>query len=259
MRWGDNTNGLQLSRRHGSRMRASHVAISADPRITVPARSLFKDSFIALSPPPRADCGSRAEQPQHSGRERKHLLRVYLLGLTIGRGGTNFRYPGQNFGDQTMNTIQKRFIAFVCYAALMGSATATTVMAATPPPPNLYGTYTVTGTVFCQPGVAAGSGGAYDVNVGTIQFNSGAGVIAMQQTQVLGSIKTAALPFSVINKSYDYTFSNTATTITLNNTIYNVVYSNIQNGIPGTMLGVGVDANGCARSFTMQIVPPPAT
>jgi len=235
------------------------VATSADPRTAVPAMCLFRVSCIAVTPPPRAEYGPQAEQPQHSGRERKHLQRVYLTRIDNRSGQRRLELSWPNFGDQKMNTVQKRFIAFVCCSALMGSATATTVMAATPPPPNLYGTYTVTGTVFCQPGVAAGSGGAYDVNVGTIQFNSGAGVIAMQQTQVLGSVKTAALPFSVINKSYDYTFSNTATTITLNNTIYNVVYSNIQNGIPGTMLGVGVDANGCARSFTMQIVPPLAT
>jgi hypothetical protein len=128
------------------------------------------------------------------------------------------------------------------------------------PGPKLYGIYAVNGTVFCQPGSYAGAGGAYDVNVGTAQFdpNNGnnAGIVVVTQTQVYGSAKSASIPFSVVNKSYDYDFSNTSTTVTLNNVAYSVIYTNVKDGIAGTVSGVGVDTNGCARNFTMQLEPP---
>ena len=163
------------------------------------------------------------------------------------------------------NTVSNRLAALASFAALSAGLVATTVMATEPPPPELYGAYTVNGTVFCQPGSFAGAGGAYDVNVGLAKFdpNNGnnAGIVDLQQTQVFGSAINASLAFSVVNKSYDYDFSNTATTITLNNVPYSAVYSNIKNGIAGTVSGVGVDSNGCARNFTMQLTivgPPPA-
>jgi hypothetical protein len=163
-----------------------------------------------------------------------------------------------------MSTSKKPFVALGYCAAFMVSAAS--ALAAQPPGPELYGAYTVNGAVFCQPGSFAGAGGAYVVSIGLAKFNpndgNNAGIVVLQQSQVFGSAISASLPFSAVNKSYDYDFSNTASTITLNNVPYNAIYSNIKNGIAGTVSGVGVDANGCARNFLMQITivaaPPPS-
>ena len=153
-------------------------------------------------------------------------------------------------------TSAKIRLAAVMYCAVLPAAlVAAGASAATPPAPQLYGTYDVNGTVFCQPGKPIGAGGAYDVNVGQAKFNPNAGVVVLQQTQVYGSAKDNVIPFTVVTKNYDYTFSNTATTVTLNGLAYTVLYSNIQDGIAGTVSGVGVDSNGCARNFSMQLVP----
>ena len=159
-----------------------------------------------------------------------------------------------------MNKVLSRFSAVKYGVALSAVLFAASAAAGQPPGPKLYGAYNVNGTVFCQPGKYAGAGGAYDVNVGVVKFNpnngNNAGIVVLQQTQVYGSAKSTEVPFSVLNKSYDYDFSNTATTLTLNNSPYNVIYSNIKDGIAGTVSGVGVDTNGCARNFTMQLQPP---
>jgi hypothetical protein len=143
-------------------------------------------------------------------------------------------------------------------AALSAGLVATDAIASAP---TLSGSYAVSGTVFCQPGTTGAASGAYDVNVGVITFYPSDGTIAMTQTQVLGSVTDTSLPFSLIQKTYNYTYSNTARDITLNTTSYKAVYSNIQNGIVQAMSAVGVDTNGCARNFTLQFttvpVPPP--
>lgn len=166
----------------------------------------------------------------------------------------------KNTEGEAMITANTAFKTLGYCAVILGSAASAV---AGPPPPQLYGAYTVNGAVFCQPGSFAGAGGAYDVNVGLAKFNpnngANAGIVVLQQTQVYGSAISGTLPFAVVTKSYDYDFSNTSTTITLNNVPYTAIYSNIKSGIAGAVSGVGVDSNGCARNFTMQLttVPPP--
>jgi hypothetical protein len=154
-----------------------------------------------------------------------------------------------------MSTVNKAFGAAMFCTAIMGSVALVAVgaLAAEPPGPELSGNYTVNGTVFCQPGTTGAKSGAYDVTVGLVTFYPTVGDVALRQTQVLGSVVDTTLPFSVLNKTYDYTYSNTATTVTLNNTPYNVIYSEVEGGIAGAVSGVAVDSNGCARSFTMHL------
>jgi hypothetical protein len=160
---------------------------------------------------------------------------------------------------ETMNFIANRFVAGVYCAILVGSWLGTGLgsgaMAAPPPAPKLTGGYDVTGTVFCQPGGLDTKSGAYDVTVGLITFYPSAGDVTLQQTQVLGSATDTSLPFSVVKKSYEYTYSNTSSTLTLNNVAYSVVYSDFSGNVAGAVSGVGIDANGCARNFTMQRAP----
>jgi hypothetical protein len=150
-----------------------------------------------------------------------------------------------------MTKISNRFVALTSCAVLSAGLIATDAMAAAP---RLNGTYAVTGTVFCQPGTTGAAAGAYDVNIGTATFFPSDGVVTLQQTQVLGSVTNTSMPFALRNKNYSFTYTKTASSITMNNIAFKAVYSNIQGGTAQSVTGVGVDSAGCARSFTMQII-----
>ena len=163
-----------------------------------------------------------------------------------------------------MSTVGKvRFASRYCVVfieALIATSLVTDAMATPPPGPELYGLYSVNGTVFCQPNASVGKDGFYVATVGQIEFDPtggiNAGVASLSQAQVDGSSVDASIPFSMLVKQYEFSYSNNISMLSLDAINYRVVYGNIRNGIAGTISGIGVDSNGCARNFTMQLQPP---
>ncbi len=126
--------------------------------------------------------------------------------------------------------------------------------AATPTVTMDGATYMFTGTIVCQAGDRWPSG-IYLAYSGTGAF--GATTVSLNEQIVRGPFNTRNGSFNLTSSKFSYPWSNTATTLTINGIVYETFYNNINgSNQPGTLTGVAVDGNGCARNFTGQIMPP---
>lgn len=133
-------------------------------------------------------------------------------------------------------------------AAVSSNASATTV--------NLAGTnYVYNSTVFCQaqPGGGPLEFGKYVTSVGLAVFNTT--TVGVQSILISGPL-AAIEPLSGQYPNVTYPFSNTSTTLTIGNVTYQVQYNgiNLNTGVPTSIVGVGLDPQGCAHSFSAQIL-----
>lgn len=128
--------------------------------------------------------------------------------------------------------------------------------AANAAPPIMSGKYVTNYNEICQANGQSGNGGASYAQAVIANFNNSAHTVKISGTSVTGPLTNASCcsanyTSSPISMSGSY--SNTATTITIGQTTYNILYGPVKNGIAQSATFVGITNGGCSASATAII------
>jgi hypothetical protein len=142
--------------------------------------------------------------------------------------------------------------------------------------PVLSGKYLDTGHYFCQPGVyvtygtvqgaqvvtgvSVNNNGTIHAHAWTVNFDNTKGTATVNGPENYGSAllysdslgNSAGNPFATRSDSYNGSYSNTSSTLTVNGTTYQAVYGQIKNGVAQSLAIVGIDSYGCSDDAYLQ-------
>lgn len=119
--------------------------------------------------------------------------------------------------------------------------------------PALSGNYALAVTGICQ-GVQSGSNpGFLGSLIETDNFDPSTGMVQITGSGISGGLVvwtggTAGYQTQTISKTHSY--SNTATTLTINGIAYNIIYGHVKNGVAQSAVVNGIDGNGCVDTAT---------
>lgn len=141
-----------------------------------------------------------------------------------------------------------------CLPAMVGAAALTLfAVPAGASVPALSGKYALGGSGTCQALESGSSPGAIESVIETAKFDPATGMVKQTATSITGDLLawTGTTGYHTKRNSKTVTYSNTATTLTLNGITYNIVYGTVTNGIAQFAAFNGFDKNGCAITATM--------
>jgi len=117
--------------------------------------------------------------------------------------------------------------------------------------PTLSGKYATSYNEICQqnnPNIPVQGTGATYTEAVVADFNATAGTVTLKGSEIYGPLVGGYVALTQSPLSESTTFSNTATTVTIGTTTYNVVYGPVKKGVAQSAVLTGIDSAGCAAS-----------
>jgi surface antigen len=119
--------------------------------------------------------------------------------------------------------------------------------------PKISGKYVVNYNEICQqndPDIQFASQGQTNTETLLANFNSTSGTVKLSGSVTYGPLVGSYVALATTPMSENTTYSNTATTVTIGSTTFNVLYGPLKNGIAQSAVFSGVSSGLCAASAT---------
>ena len=138
-------------------------------------------------------------------------------------------------------------------AALAGVSMSAASMSAYAATPVISGKYVTNYKEICQTNGQSGNADETYSEALVADFDAATATVKISGTEVTGPLIVASCcstKYTVKSGSRSSSYSNTATTITVNGATSNAIYAPLKNGIAQSVTFVGISTGGCAVSAT---------
>lgn len=119
--------------------------------------------------------------------------------------------------------------------------------------PALSGKYAVADVSICQAVQSGSNPGLLGSLIETTHFDPSTGMVKITGAAIFGYLVVwsgGTTGYQTQAISQTKTYSNTANTLTIGSTTYNIIYGHVKKGIAQSAAVNGIDSNGCVATVT---------